>query len=201
MSGTKHLKGECRHCGGHLSFPAEGIGLTATCPQCGQETELLLATPKQESAVPKKSIVYLVIALLILGGGVAALMLRLKHEQRIVAEKKRAQAASKNSSPSAVELTPAERAAKGGFKVSAIKLEKTQGTSLVHAVGTVKNQTGRKCFSVKIELDVLDASGEKIGTATDQVSTLEPKAEWEFNALVVESKATSATLASIKEEQ
>ena len=67
MIGTKHLKGECQHCGGHLSFPAEGIGLTATCPHCGQETELFLATPKQESTVPAKAIAYAVIAFLIQG--------------------------------------------------------------------------------------------------------------------------------------
>ncbi len=201
MSRTKQLKGECQHCGGHLSFPAEGIGLTATCPHCGQETELFLATPKVESAVPVKGIIYSIIALLILGGGTAALLIRLKHEQHIVTEKKRALAALKNPNPGDSEPTPTELAAKAGFRVSAIKLEKTQGTGIVHAVGTVQNATGRKCFSVKIDLDVLDASGQKIGNATDQVSTLEPKAEWKFNALVVESKAASATLASIKEDQ
>jgi len=199
MSDTKHLKGECQHCGGHLSFPAEGIGLTATCPHCGQETELFLATPKPESTVPVKGIVYSIIALLILGGGTAALLIRLKHEQRVVAEKKRALAAPTNSVPKSAG--PTERAANAGFRISAIKLEKTQGTGIVHAVGTVKNATGRKCFSVKIELDVLDAAGEKIGTATDQVATLEAKADWKFNALVVESKAVSAMLASIKEDQ
>ena len=99
------------------------------------------------------------------------------------------------------ERTPTELAAKAGFKVSAIKLEKIQGTGIVHAAGTVKNATGRKCFSVKITLDVLDVTGQKIGSATDQASMLEPKAEWKFNALVVESKAISATLASIKEDQ
>lgn len=198
MSGTKHLKGECQHCGGHLSFPAEGIGQTATCPHCRQETELFLATPKQESTVPTKVIVYTIIAILILGGGTAALLIKLKHEQRILAQMK--QSLDTNSPPKTVEPTPMELAAKAGFKVSAIKLEKTQGAGLVYAVGTVKNATGRKCFSVKIELDVLSSDGQKIGTATDQVSTLEPKAEWKFRALVVESKAVSAKLTSIQEQ-
>jgi hypothetical protein len=198
---TKHLKGECQHCRGHLSFPAEATGEVATCPHCGKETELLLAVPKSAPSIPARSIVYLVIAVLILGGGVAALMIRLKHQQQIVAEKKRTQNNLADSTAKPTEPTPVELAARAGFRVSPIKLEKTQGTSLVHATGTVKNETGRKCFGVKIELDVLNNDGEKIGTAIDQISTFEPKAEWRFNALVFATKAASAKLSSIKEDQ
>jgi hypothetical protein len=80
-------------------------------------------------------------------------------------------------------------------------LEKTAGTSLVCAVGTVNNPTKRQRFGVKVELALLDAVGQKLGTATDYRQVLEPGGQWRFKALVVDSKAVSAKVESIKEDQ
>jgi hypothetical protein len=82
-----------------------------------------------------------------------------------------------------------------------VTIEKTPGSSLVYAVGTVKNPEVRQRFGVRVELDLLDARGEKVGTAKDYQQVLEPGAEWHFKALVVESKAASAKVAAIKEDQ
>jgi len=107
----------------------------------------------------------------------------------------------------AVPAEPDDPATKAGFRVSAITLEKekksgtTVVSSLVHAVGTVTNPSAKRRFGVRVELDLLDAANRKIGTATDYASVIEPNSEWRFNALVLASKAASAKLAVIKEDQ
>lgn len=72
---------------------------------------------------------------------------------------------------------------------------------MVYAAGTVKNSSNRKRFGVKVELALLDRAGQKLGTATDYRQVLEPGGQWRFKALVVDSKAVSAKLESIKEDQ
>jgi hypothetical protein len=68
-------------------------------------------------------------------------------------------------------------------------------------MGVVKNASDRQRFGVKVELDLFDKSDAKIGTASDYQQVMEPKSEWRFRALVVDSKAASVKLAGIKEDQ
>src|SRR3954462_7861575 len=93
MSQTKYRKGECMHCGGHLEFPAEAAGLAADCPHCAQQTDLLLARPKEEPAIPRKIIVWMVIAVIILLGGLGAAFMALNLAQTKVSRKKEQSAA------------------------------------------------------------------------------------------------------------
>jgi hypothetical protein len=88
-----------------------------------------------------------------------------------------------------------------GLSVSAVTLEKAAGTSLIYAVGAIKNTSIRQRFGLKVELELSDGGGQKIGTASDYRQVLEPGAQWRFKALVVDSKAASAKLTSIKEDQ
>jgi hypothetical protein len=53
---------------------------------------------------------------------------------------------------------------------------------------------------VKVELDVLDAQGDKLGSATDYTQVMEPGKEWKFKALVTDRKAAAAKLIDIKEQ-
>lgn len=195
MSDQKYLKGECQHCGGHLEFSAEAAGTTAACPHCGQATDLFLAVPEHKTAVPVKTIVWTAITVLILIGGLIGVMIALKRAQRLAAANKIAPAARP------VAATPPDPFAQAGFHVSAITLEDTPGSSLVYAVGTVRNATNRRRFGVKVELELFDADGKSIGAAKDYQATIEPQAEWKFKALVVESKVASAKITSIKEDQ
>ena len=188
MSDQKYLKGECQHCGGHLEFSAEAAGTTAACPHCGQATDLFLA-------VPVKTIVWTAITVLILIGGLIGVMIALKRAQRLAAANKIAPAVRP------VAATPPDPFAQAGFHVSAITLEDTPGSSLVYAVGTVRNATNRRRFGVKVELELFDAAGKSIGAAKDYQATIETQAEWKFKALVVESKVASAKITSIKEDQ
>jgi len=105
------------------------------------------------------------------------------------------------TNPSVATPIEEDPATKAGFRVSAIKLEKTQGSSLTYAIGTLTNTTNRQRFGVKIELDLLNVDGKKIGTATDYQQVLEPNSKWQFKALCVDSKAKNAKLAAVKEDQ
>ena len=99
----------------------------------------------------------------------------------------------------ALTLLSAQHA--GNFRASSVTLDKGQGSSVVYAVGTVGNLTNRQRFGVRVELELLDANGGKVGSATDYRPTLEPNEEWRFRALVVEKKVASAKIAAIKEDK
>src|SRR5882724_7438642 len=88
MNRTKFLKGECQHCHGHIEFPADSIGLNTDCPHCGKQTELLLASPKEEPIIPRITIIYTVIAVVILAAGLAGAVVALKMAQRKLPHKK-----------------------------------------------------------------------------------------------------------------
>jgi hypothetical protein len=128
-------------------------------------------------------------------------MVALKRAQRMAAARQKADPAAGSNGTVNPQSETSDPAAKTGFKVSAINLEKTAGSSLVHAVGTVNNTTARQRFGVTVEVDLFDVSGKKVGTAKDYHPTMEPTSQWRFKALVVDSKATSAKLASIKDDQ
>ncbi len=87
------------------------------------------------------------------------------------------------------------------FNVGAVKLKKTDGSSLVYAVGTIANDSDRQRFGVRITLDLLDADENKIGTASDYVSVIEPHKNWQFKALLTQPKVAIAKPAYIEEEK
>jgi hypothetical protein len=147
-----------------------------------------------------------VAAIIVLALGLVGAMLALKRAERWAAKQKHTaeagatvQTTNAPSDPTPENANPEPNA---GLDVSAISLEKAPGTSLVYAVGTVKNKANKQRFGLKLELDLLDTGGQKLGTAKDYQAVLEPGAEWRFKALVVEPKGVvSAKVASLKEEQ
>jgi len=206
-SKTKYLKGVCQHCDGHLEFLAEHIGMMVPCPHCGKETELELLPPPEEPTVPHRALVWTGIAILILVFGLGAALIALKRAQNW-AQSQRLPA----STPLPVEAPRMEQkevptpsgtssAAEQGFDVSVVTVEKTPGTSLIYAVGTIKNTTDHQRFGVKVELELLDAAGRKLGGASDYRQLLEPGAQWRFKALVVDAKTVSAKISSIHEDK
>ena len=196
MMKIKNLKGECQHCGGAIEFRAETTGMTADCPHCGQPTELLLAVPP-ESQVPAqtKAIIYTIIAVVILVGGLISTVVVLKRAERLSARQRETLAKAKTQTAT----QPTNPFAQDGFNASPVTLEKSQSGSIIHAVGKVYNLTKRQRFGVRIELELLDSTGSKVGDAKDYQSILEPNAEWQFHALVVEKKAAAARIVSITE--
>ena len=200
MKQTKFLKGECQHCHGHIEFPAESAGLTNNCPHCGKQTELLLAVPKEEPTIPRATIVYTAIAVIILVAGLAGAMIALKMAERKVGHKKTEPVAEAPSVAPTV-ADPGDPIVQAGFEVSPITIEKTKGSSLIYATGTLSNPADHQRFGVKLQFDLFDETGQKVGTAKDYQSVIEPKGEWKFRALVVTSKASSAKIASVTEEK
>jgi hypothetical protein len=202
MNRTKPLKGDCQHCGQPLEFLADHIGTVAPCPHCGQETELLLAAPPEEPTIPRRAIIWTGIAAVILVLGFVGALLALKRAQRWAqTQKLQTTAAPVPASAPADTQEPAGVAIPDGLTVSRVSLEQTPGTSLVYAVGSLRNDSARQRFGLKIELQVDGADGQKLGTATDYRPVLDPGAQWQFKALVVVPAAKSAKITSIREDQ
>lgn len=204
MSRSKYLKGECQHCTGSLEFLADHIGMVVPCPHCGQETELLLIQPPEDSGVPKRAIIWTGIAVLILGLGLTGALMALKRAQRW-AEAQKLQATAQappDKQPNVdTQLEQTNSVIQDGLGVSAVSIEKAPGTSLQYAVGTVTNTSDHQRFGLKVRLDLCNSTGQKIGVASDYRPILEPGAEWRFKALVVDAKATSAKVATILDDQ
>jgi len=206
----KYLKGPCGRCGGRLEFPADAIGTVVDCPHCGNPTELQLeAFPDDKTVIPRRGLIYALIAAIILCAGLAGAIAALKRAERMVARQREQAAAAAHASSTNTPTTessipddPALAAAvEAGFQISRITLERTPGSSLVYAVGTVKNLTAKQRFAVKVELEVLDSTGTRLTPAKDYQQVIEPNGQWNFRALVTDSKAVVARLAAIREER
>jgi hypothetical protein len=201
MNQTKFLKGECQHCRGGIEFPAESVGLMTDCPHCGKQTELLLAMPKEEPTIPRATIIYTIIAVAVLGAGLAGAMVALKMAQGKVLRNK-AEVVSETPTPrTTAPQVDDDPIAQAGFRVSAVAIEKTAGTSLRHAVGTLTNTSNRQRFGVRIQFDLFDDSGQKLDATKDYQQVIEPQGEWKFRAPVMASKATAAKVTSVTEEK
>jgi len=87
-----------------------------------------------------------------------------------------------------------------GLKPGPVAFAKTPNSRLTYAVGTIRNDTDRQRFGVKVLLDVLDANGEKVGTTTDYTQFIDAHKDWTFKAQVAESKGTAAKILSISEK-
>lgn len=201
---TKYLKGECVHCGGRIEFPAEAAGTTADCPHCGRQTELLLAQPKDQPTIPPRIIIWTLVAVFVLIGGFAATLVALKRAQRWAEQQRKAAAVTQLSNtppPKPPPLPQDDAITKAEFRISEVKLEKKTGSSLIYAVGTLENAAARTRYGVKLQFDVLDADGKKIGAASDYQPTIDPNAKWNFRALVVETKAASVKATGVTEQQ
>jgi hypothetical protein len=92
------------------------------------------------------------------------------------------------------------------LKPSPITLQKGQG-SLIYAVGTLRNDSDQQRLGVRIELDLLDASGKQIlvngkpAKAQDYVQAIEPHKDWRYRALVVAPRTATVRVAKITEEE
>ena len=190
MSNRNFIKGECRHCAGHLEFPADAAGEDIICPHCSESTELV------ESILPNKIygfsrtwLVAAVVGLVLLG--ILAAMFFLK---------KRTVPAAAANVPAVVQNELPEGERTNDFAIAAIKLKKTPGNSLVYVTGKIENLSGRQRFGVKVEFELFDTNSNLLGKATDYQPVLEPHGDWQCKALVMDSKASSAKFNSIHED-
>ena len=204
MDETTFLKCACPHCDGHIEYPATAAGRTVDCPHCGT-TEVLpaaVSTPNRKKS-PPFALIGMVGGGMLAVGMVGGLILHQIGAQKssgnpiVPRPTQNATAAPEQESPP----DPAAPKSPADFKISKIAFDRKEGSGLVYAVGTVKNSSAHQRFAVRIELDLLDGGGQKIGTATDYTAVIEPRDEWPFRALINEAKATSAKFARISEQE
>ncbi len=198
------------NCGGHIEFPAAGEGRTVNCPHCGRPTKLSLqeTTPKTPVRKGLGRGILTVIVCLLLAGGAAVYFFVVKPKVTTSPPAPPPKVVSMPTNPPAQPITntetqPAVKRKKSpdDLKVSGVQLEKTKGSSLVYAVGTVKNDSDYQRFGVRIELDLFNQKGAKVGTSQDYIAILEPRHEWQFRALIPDPKTVTAKVATLKEEE
>ena len=83
--------------------------------------------------------------------------------------------------------------------MSAIRLETSPGSTIIHATGTLANETDRHRYGVRVKLEVFDEAEKQIGRANDYQPNLEPHGRWQFSALVVGARAVTAKVAAVEE--
>jgi len=204
-----HFKCACRHCAGHIEFPSSGVGETILCPHCGCQTILhaplgpasdhAAANPQ---APPRRKLFTIIIgvALLAAAGGVAAWCFLANRSAPPPAPGNTLPAKAAPSAPEPVVPVPPPDLWHGLF-AGPVTLEKAENGDLVYAVGVLSNQSGRQRFGIKVQLDLLDEQGEKVGSAGDYVASILPGKEWKFKALVLERKTARAELVNVAEQE
>jgi hypothetical protein len=213
MSQTEiFAKCACQHCGGHIEFPVHGAGQKITCPHCNWPTLLSLsqtAPVEVGGGRAARKRIYLVFAIgacvLAAAGGGAYYYLNFRNSQQEVVLPVRPDQSSNATSVASAPVLPPKRKAPPdpwhGLKPGKVTLERKDDSNLIYAIGTLTNDTTRQRFGVKVELDVLDAHRNKLGSATDYAEVIEPGKEWKFRALVTAKTVTAVKLTSVKEQE
>ncbi len=199
MSAISYLKCSCQQCGRHIEFPADAIGTSVDCPHCGWPTELTLPAPPEPSAPSPRNLTWPVIGLCVLLFGLIASFVGLRIVKKLALKDRSGRSgalAAKSTNSLAKTGSPAVTAA----SISTNDFIVAGDSNFVYVIGSVKNDSDRQRFGVRVDLDLFDQAGVKVGRTSDYRQTLGPKADWRFKALVLQSKAASAALASIKEE-
>jgi hypothetical protein len=182
MNRTKNVQGACAKCGGEFEFAAEQIGLMAPCPICGKETELQLAMPKIESAIPKRLVLWTVIALVILVAGLGICVMLLKRAERLAHHNRPLQAPAAENSTTVTRLP--------GYTVSPIRAERgADGT--IYAVGEVVHTGTKALENFELRLQIADAAGKPIGVASLRRTRFAPGEQWAFRERIPNPRAAS----------
>jgi hypothetical protein len=216
MAETIYLKCSCKECGNHIEFPDSAAGTTIACPHCGQWTELPLPEEDPVQKRPRLALVAVIICVIVVTGLAAWFhhsMAKFGNQTAAVPEPKgptnvvvNVVVPPTNPPPEVVTQAVVEANAPprpkshSDLKHGKIGLEKTTGSSLVYAVGTVTNDSTYQRFGVKVELDLFDKEGTKIGTTQDYKDIIEPRKEWRFHALIPDKKTKSAKITAITED-
>ncbi len=220
MGDIAYCKCPCKECGNNIEFPAFAARTTVPCPHCGQWTELLLPETTVERKGMDAGTIAIICCALLVAGWAFWMQFRKKPAEDqsapapVVKVAPEAGGKSGGGVPSNVPpplvvtqavvqapVKPSKPKSPDDLAIGKVELEKTPGNSLVYAVGTVKNNSDWQRFGVKVELDLLDAKGGKIGTSQDYKDILEPRQDWQFRALIPDKRTSSAKVTSLKEQE
>ena len=206
--GRAFLKGACRHCRGHLEFPADALGETSACPHCGETTTL---TVRSSRPTGRQTIVVLTACLF---AGLVPAWLAFRHYRHkpmldtpfphpalaapAAPPKPKNPPPTPPPAPSPAPAEPEEVVQQ--FGVSHLRLEHETGSTLAYVTGRVRNLTDHPRYGVKLQLKVFDRNDQFLGRDSDYQAVLDPHGTWKFKALVVQAGASSAVLDEIIEQ-
>ena len=179
---------DCPHCGGPttlISDPVDAVGRAGASPAWAGRKFYALAGS-------------VMLLLVLAAAGWALHGFRKASSNPPTTTNVASPAAARSSIPHPPAAAPDERDL---FAAGPVTLQKTDGSALTYAVGTVRNSSDRQRFGVKIELELMDDRDQKIGTASDYIAVLEPHADWAFRALLTQPKAVQAKVARIEEQK
>lgn len=80
------------------------------------------------------------------------------------------------------------------------ELQRAKDGGLIYVVGQVTNNTTEQFFNLKIEFELYDKAGLKLGTVTDLIGNMAPHGTWDFKALVYEGAVDQAKLLKLEGE-
>lgn len=218
MNDSEYLRGHCDQCSGEIEFPATAAGQMTACPLCGQSTTLVAvtATPAVAARPAKRGVsrgvVFALAGIVAIAVAGAVLLTRGPNSAESVSapftDNTNAPTATATALPATVPkvetnsapASPAKPRSLEDLKTGPISLEKAKNSSLVYAVGVLRNESDHQRFGVTVEVELTDARGNDAGKAKDYRAVIEPRQEWRFRALVLNSKATEGKVAHIREE-
>jgi hypothetical protein len=203
MAETKYLKSACEHCDGHIEFPAEAAGQSVECPHCHEQTELFVRVPSADEPgiFRRHKWTALVLGtLLVIVAAAPFAARRMNSRVRHLEQERRATRAVPKSASAPLAENAVAATVLTNFSISPITMEKSDDGRRVYAAGTLKNLSDKQRFAVRVDLDLFAASGAKLRSASGYIAVIEPGAEWNFKALVVDNRAARAVLVGVREQ-
>jgi len=212
---------QCARCGEKSQLPAESKDLelrplsplekkpAKKCPSCGfkmlpEEEECSWCAEELRKTRRRKYLVASVggiTTITIIAVGWSLWARHAKHRAEILNGPALTPAAAFSKAPLAQPQThPAKSIS--NLKIGKFYLEQDRnGKGPSVATGKIQNDSDNLHFGVKVDLDVLDASGAKIGAVSDMITQLGPRGNWNFIATVTNANAVTVRFANIKEDQ
>jgi hypothetical protein len=223
MEKTIYLKCACGNCGEIIGYLSTAVGQTVECPKCKEKSQLPdpSAPNPAEPAAPEPKPVHkcgtcgaaldageLTCGVctgrrrkLTLVWGVASALILLSLGSLVLFLLNRP---AKKAPPATMMLTqPQARTPKSinDLKAGRFTLQPKRADTAALATGDVQNISGNVHLRVRVDLDLLDSKGVKIGSVSDVISVFNARSTWRFLATVANPNATSVRFASIKEDQ
>jgi hypothetical protein len=228
MENLVHLKCACGHCGAIFEYVPQGAGQIVSCPHCRQKSRLpehalpnpavpdgplekplpicpdcgaVLASPSAicPPCVSRRGrnrlLLGLGLALVLLGAGWLALSALNRPLRR--------NPPNPRAVPAVLLPQPPVKLPKSihDLKPGQFHLEPRRGNTPAYVTGDVQNVSDHLHLRVRIDLDLLDAQGVKIGVASDTLTVFQPRTHWDVLAPVTNPKAVAARFVSLKEDQ
>jgi hypothetical protein len=226
MDNAIHLKCACGNCGEIIKYLPGAAGQTVECPKCKQRSQLPVLSPAEPLDIPRGSLpkcpdcgapldphditcaacdrrrakfallwgLGSALALLAVGFVALAALNQPLHTKPPPAPPK----------PPATTIlaqpVPPPPKSLNDLRVGKFYLQQQRGSPLILAVGEVLNVSQNLHYHVRVNLDLFDAKGTRIGAVTDVNNLIRPGDRWRVLAKVADSRAVAVRLAGIREE-